>query len=251
MPVVVVAPHRQEATVPTRRPLRRSLLGIAVVLGGAVAVVGGLALWGPGMVAVGVAGGVSAALAAGVAREAPGGSRSAAADAAWQAGAWTMGTILVVAGVATLAGGAVAAIFSLIAVGVVLVLLLRRLRRRRGATGRGTPLARWATAPAAPAAAAQPRPTTAPVRELPVAKLPTAALGSEWLRTTSALAGRLQPAARASIVRRRQETLDELERRDAVGFARWIAAGPAPGSNPADFVHGDVRGDRAAGSDAA
>jgi hypothetical protein len=244
MPVVVVTLHRLEATVPTRRPLRRSLLGVGVVLGGAVAVVGGLALWGPGLVAVGVAGGVSAALAAGVARESPGGSRSTAAEAAWQASAWTMGAILVVAGVATLAGGAVAAILSLTAVGVVLVLALRRMRRQRGSGGTVTPLARWASAPAAPPPS---RPPTTPVRELPVSKLPTAALGSEWLRTTSALAGRLQPAARASIVRRRQETLDELERRDPVGFARWIAAGARPGSNPAQFV----RGESAAGSDAA
>jgi hypothetical protein len=172
-------------------------------------------------------------------------------DAAWQAAAWTMGAILVVAGIATLAGGAVAAILSLAAAGVVLVLLLRRHRRQRGTRARVTPLARWASGGTAPQPAAPLRPTTAPVRELPVAKLSTAALGSEWLRTTSALAGRLQPAARASIVRRRQETLDELERRDPVGFARWIAAGAAPDSNPAEFVHGDARGDRAAGSDAA
>jgi hypothetical protein len=84
-----------------------------------------------------------------------------------------------------------------------------------------------------------------------VGKLSTAALGSEWLRTSAALTGRLQPVARESIVRRRQETLDELERRDPVGFARWIASGPAPGGNPAQFVHGDVRGESAAGSDAA
>jgi hypothetical protein len=89
-------------------------------------------------------------------------------------------------------------------------------------------------------------PAAAPVRDLPVTQLPTAALGTEWLRTTSALAGRLQPAVRASIVRRRQETLDELERRDPLGFARWMAGGPAPGSNPAQ-----LQGDRAAGSDAA
>jgi hypothetical protein len=235
--------------VPTRRPFGRFLLGVGVVLGGAVAVVGGLALWGPGLVAVGVAGGVSAALAAGVARESPGGSRSAAAESAWQACAWTMGAILIVAGVATLAGGAVAAILSIAAVGVVVALVLRRLRRKRSAGGTVTPLARWATAPAAPPPS---RPAATPsVRDLPVSKLSTVALGSEWLRTTTALAGRLQPAARASIVRRRQETLDELERRDPVGFARWIAAGPAPGSNPAQFVHGDLRGESAAGSDAA
>jgi len=247
--VPVVVPLRcLEATVPTRRPLGLSLLGVGVALGGAVAVVGGLALWGPGLVAVGVAGGVSAALAAGVARESPGGSRSAAVEAAWQACAWTMGAILIVAGVATLAGGAVAAILSLTAVGVVLVLVLRRLHSKRSAGGTVTPLTRWANAPAAPVPHG---PATTPVRDLPVAKLSTAALGTEWLRTSSALTGRLQPAARASIVRRRQETLDELERRDPVGFARWIAAGPVPGSNPAQFVHGDVRGESAAGSDAA
>jgi hypothetical protein len=85
----------------------------------------------------------------------------------------------------------------------------------------------------------------------PVAALPTSALGREWLRTTTALDGRLQPAARASIVRRRQETLDELERRDPDGFALWLAAGPVPGSDPAEFVRRDVRGDQAAGTDAA
>jgi hypothetical protein len=245
MPVVVVALHHLEAAVPTRSPLGRSLLGVGVVLGGAVAVVGGLTLWGPGIVAVGVAGGVSAALAAGVARESPGGNRSAAMDAAWQASAWTMGAILIVAGVATLAGGVVAAILGLTAAGVALALVVRRMHMKGGSRGRVTPLTRSA------AASTPSRTTAGPMRELPVAQLPTSALGSEWLRTTSALAGRLQPAARASIVRRRQETLDELERRDPAGFARWIAAGPAPGSNPAEFVHRDVRGDRAAGTDAA
>jgi hypothetical protein len=239
-----------EAAVPTRSPLRRSLLGIGIALGGAVAVVGGLTLWGPGLVAVGVAGGVVAGLAAGVVRESPGGSRQAAVEMAWQACAWTMGAILLVAGVATLAGGVVAAIVSLAAVGVLVLVVLRRLRRQHGAGGTVTTLARWTTAPAVPSPVPV-RPAETPVRDLPVAQLTTSALGGEWLRTTSALAGRLQPAARASIVRRRQETLDELERRDPAGFARWMAGGPAPGSNPAQFVQRDVGGDRAAGSDAA
>jgi hypothetical protein len=84
-----------------------------------------------------------------------------------------------------------------------------------------------------------------------VSSLPTSALGHEWLRTTAALAGRLDPATRQEIVRRRQEALDELEHRDPAGFARWLAAGPAPGSDPAQFVRGNVRGDQAAGTDAA
>jgi hypothetical protein len=95
--------------------------------------------------------------------------------------------------------------------------------------------------PVAPAGHGSPAAGTARLTS-PVTDLPTAALGREWLRTTAALAGRLEPAARESIVRRRQEALDELERRDADGFARWLAAGPAPGSDPADFVHGDPAG---------
>jgi hypothetical protein len=67
------------------------------------------------------------------------------------------------------------------------------------------------------------------------------------VRTTAALAGRLEPAARREIVRRRAEALDELERRDPSGFARWLTAERGPRSDPADFV----RGDRTMGTDAA
>jgi hypothetical protein len=80
----------------------------------------------------------------------------------------------------------------------------------------------------------------------PVTELPTAALGREWLLTTAALSGRLEATARESIVRRRQEALDELERRDPEGFTRWLATGPAPGSDPAVFVHGGPAGGREA-----
>jgi hypothetical protein len=88
---------------------------------------------------------------------------------------------------------------------------------------------------------------------LPVAALPTPDLTREWLRSTAALARRLEPATRQAIVRRREECLDELERRDPEGFTRWLLAGP--GADPARFVVGDVRwdvrDDRAAGTDAA
>jgi hypothetical protein len=73
----------------------------------------------------------------------------------------------------------------------------------------------------------------------PVSVLPTSVLGSEWLRTTSALACRVEPAARQEIIRRRQETLDELERRDPADFARWLADGAASDSDPATFVRGE------------
>jgi hypothetical protein len=69
------------------------------------------------------------------------------------------------------------------------------------------------------------------------------------------LAGRLDPAARQALVGRRQETLDELERRDPSGFGRWLAAGPA--ADPADYVRRGpipgrpLQGDSAADTDAA
>jgi hypothetical protein len=71
-----------------------------------------------------------------------------------------------------------------------------------------------------------------------VETLETATLGQEWLTTTVALAGRLTPTTRQSLVGRREEVLDELERRDPVGFARWLAGGPANSSDPADYVRG-------------
>jgi hypothetical protein len=46
------------------------------------------------------------------------------------------------------------------------------------------------------------------------------------MRTTATLGGRLTSADRAALVRRREETLDEQERRDAVGFTPWLATEP-------------------------
>ena len=78
----------------------------------------------------------------------------------------------------------------------------------------------------------------APTAPDEVAALATGDLGDEWLQTTAALAGRLDPVTRQSLVDRREAVLDELERRDPDGFARWLAAAPTRGSNPADFVRG-------------
>jgi hypothetical protein len=86
----------------------------------------------------------------------------------------------------------------------------------------------------------------------PVTALSTAELGQEWLRTSDVLAGGLDATSRASLVARREEALDELERRDPAGFARWLAAGPTLASDPAGFVQdGPLRGDPAADTDAA
>lgn len=242
--------------MPTRGPLARVLLALGLCCGGLLVVAGGLALRGPGLVAVGVAGGVAAALAAGVARESPGAGRHVAVEAAWQAAAWTVGVLLVISGIAVVGGGVVAAIVTGAGIVAALVVGYQRLNRKRAAAG-GVARGPSAIAGGPPRAATAGTPGTGraaggPARALPpVAGLPTSALGREWLRTTTALGGRLQPAARESIVRRRQETLDELERRDPAGFGRWLAGGPAPGSDPAEYVRRDVRGDQAAGSDAA
>jgi hypothetical protein len=241
--------------VPTRGPLGRFLLGLGLVCGGVLALAGGLALRGSGLVAVGVAGAVAAALAAGVARESPGAGNRAAVAAARQAAGWAVGALLVVSGLAAVAGGEVTALLTGAGVLAALAVVLRRRGRRRpAAPGVGSPAALNRSAPSSSSAWSV-RPAGGPAQGLPpVGTLPTSALGREWLRTTTALAGRLQPATRESIVRRRQETLDELERRDPAGFARWMAGGPAAGSDPAQFVRGDVRdvrGDQAAGSDAA
>jgi hypothetical protein len=74
-----------------------------------------------------------------------------------------------------------------------------------------------------------------------VSALSTEALGQEWIRTTTALSGPLDARTRQAIVLRREQTLDELERRDPDGFARWLSGLPLAGSDPSgDLKHGDA-----------
>ena len=244
--------------MPVRRPLVRLLRGAGVLCAGVLAVVGGLGLEGPGLVAVGVAGMLAAAVAVGFARDVPGGDGPSTANSAVQAGAWTVGLLLALAGLATLAGGLLALLVGVIGAAAWLAARLAQPGPRPSASRAGPP-----ADPVSPPAGVEVlllpvtpaeeggRPTAAE-RTSPVTALPTSALGREWLRTSAVLAGRLGPAERQALVRRRAETLDELERRDPAGFARWLAGGPAPGSDPAAYVRGrSVQDDPAAGSDAA
>jgi len=211
--------------VSTRGPLSRFLLGLGAVAGGVLAVVGGLALRPPGLVAVGLAAVVAACLAAGVARESRPG-RPAVVDAAWKAGATTVVVLLVLSGTAVLGG----AVLTLVVAGAAAAAWSVRwlVRAQRAAT-------------AAASAVAPARQPSVPLP--PVSSLSTGDLGREWTRTTAALGGRLDARTREAIVVRRQETLDELERRDPDGFARWLAGLPLAGSDPS----GDLRrGDPAA-----
>jgi hypothetical protein len=210
-------------------------------------VAGGLALRGPEIVAVGVAGVLAGCMAAGIVRERPAGSRTRSAlEAAASVGATTVGVLLILAGIVALAGGAVAALAVVVALVGVLVARLARGDGRQGGAARAPvtklPIDRPVRLDARTEAA----------RQLPVAALSTAELGQEWLRTSDVLSGRLDASARAALVARREEALDELERRDPAGFARWLAAGPTLASDPAGFVHGGpMRGDPAADTDAA
>ena len=234
-----------------RRPLSLVLLGGASLGAGALAVVGAFAVHGPGLVGVGLAATLAGCTAAGITREAPAHSRGSAVEAAVWASAWTAGVILVVAGVSTVAGGVVATLVVVAAVLAVVALRWARGNRATSATtsdrGRhaSCDVLRLPVGPQSPSPAGD-------SRLLPVETLTTRALGDEWIRTTAALAGRLTPDTRTALVRRREEALDELERRDPDGFNRWLAAGPVRGSDPADFVRGGpARRGPVADSDAA
>jgi hypothetical protein len=235
--------------VPIRAPLPRVLMWAIVLLCGLLAVVGGLALRGPEVVAVGVAGVLAGCMAAGIAREVPAGARRRSTlETAASAGATTVGGLLLVAGIAALAGGAVA---TLTVGALIVVLLVGQLARQRGSAPRqaGTPVTRL---PSADRPARIDAPSELAGLLPPVTMLTTAELGQEWLRTTAVLGGRLDAGARQSLVARREEALDELERRNPAGFARWLAAGPTLTSDPAGYVAGGpLRGDPAADTDAA
>jgi hypothetical protein len=227
--------------VSIRGPFVRLVCGVVALGAGALAVAGGVELHGAGLIAVAVAGALAGCLALGIAREAPGADRRSTADAAVQTAGWTIGALLVLSGTALVLGGVAAALAGVgLVVGLVLYALVRVSRASRAATpGIGAP----GTAPSA-AHVVRLDSVEAPG---PVRDLSTRELGREWLRTGRLLSGGLRPADRVSVVRRRQEALDELELRDPAGFARWLAAGADVTSDPADYVHGDWT----AGTDAA
>jgi hypothetical protein len=228
--------------VPVRRPFARVLLWSGALGAGALGVLGGLSLRGPGLVAVGLAATLAACTAAGIARESSRNDRRTTIEAAVQGAAWTVGVLLVLSGIAALAGGGVAALV----VGVALAGWLVRfaLRARPGGPVAAAPPV--SPSPAGAGVLFLPVPPAeipgfsadVPSASVPVWTLPTPALGHEWLHTTAALAGQLHPGTRESMVNRREEVLDELERRDPAGFAQWLAVGPNRGSDPADYVRG-------------
>jgi hypothetical protein len=164
--------------------------------------------------------------------------------------------VVLVAAVAAVVAGAVALVgvvaLVALAAGAGAVLLTwgaraavrtaRPGRRRTPAGGAGQPPARL---PAHLSArhAAHPSVRAAALARPPVGDLSLDELGREWQRTAAALAATTDPAARELLVRRRQEALDELERRDPAGVARWLSRGATVDGDPARHL----RGDQAAG----
>jgi hypothetical protein len=203
--------------VPERNLVRLALMSAGSLCGAVLAAASIVVLHGPTMLLVAVA----AATAAGAAALTTDKGRSAAAAVAWKAAAMTVTAIVLVSGLAVLAGGAAAAIGGLGSALVAAGVLLLRARSRARTQRPGSQRPGWD------------RPA------VPVAQLPTSALASEWRWTTGELAGRLDPRTCQAIVRRRQEMLDELERRDPIGFARWLAVGAPPASDPDECVQND------------
>jgi hypothetical protein len=223
--------------VPVPRPVLRAFLVAGLLVAAVFAVVGGLALRAPGVVAVGVAGLLAGLTAAAIAHDSPGRTLRSTVEAAALVASGTVGALLVVSGAAALLGGPVT-VFLLAA--AVLAWLLSSGRRSADAAARNL---QRTVAPDVVLLT----PLVEPADAGPVACLSTEALGREWMRTSAALQGGLGAAARRSIVERREATLDELERRDPIGFARWMSTGPALASDPSAFV----RGGPVAGTEAA
>jgi hypothetical protein len=237
--------------VPHRRPIQGPLAVLGLTAAGLVAVIGGLALRGPGLVAIAVAGALAACLGWGTARESTAPDRRSPTEAAVLAGACTVGVLLVLSGTSVLAGGMAAAVLAGVAAVVAIAIWIVRSPREGRSAGASAPTPYGnVAAPVTPVrpGAAVPQPA-ASLR--PVTELSTEELGREWLEGTTALAGTLEPATRTALVRRRQDALDELERRDPDGFLRWLTTGPVLDRDPAPFVRGRrTAGDSPAGTDA-
>jgi hypothetical protein len=80
-------------------------------------------------------------------------------------------------------------------------------------------------------------PAPAPAKPGPeVADLSTAELCLAWRRSYGELLRSPDEPARQRVVRLRRDYLDELERRDSDGFARWLGSGARAGGDPQRYL---------------
>lgn len=79
-------------------------------------------------------------------------------------------------------------------------------------------------------------PVARPVPPVPVADLATEDLCVAWRRSYFLLLLATDEPARRLVVQRRQDVLDEIERRDRRGFLRWLDSGAKAGSDPGPYL---------------
>lgn len=73
-------------------------------------------------------------------------------------------------------------------------------------------------------------------RDVPVASLSTPELVRAWRLSFNLLFSAPTTAARSEVVARRQQYLEELERRDPSGLQRWLASGARLSSDPGRYL---------------
>jgi hypothetical protein len=137
-----------------------------------------------------------------------------------------------VLGVGVVSAGMVATIGVAEATGVLLVAIAAwagRLFWSGPASPGESPSAKPSGSPTAPAVLAPP-PSAAAV------DLTTGALCLAWRRSYIELRQSTDESTRQRVVRLREEYLDELERRDRAGFARWLSSGARAGSDPQRYL---------------
>jgi hypothetical protein len=90
----------------------------------------------------------------------------------------------------------------------------------------------------APPTAPEPHDPSAPrpVPPVPVADMATEDLCVAWRRSYFLLVLATDEPARRRVVQRRQDFLDEIERRDRRGFLRWLDSGAKAGSDPSPYL---------------
>jgi hypothetical protein len=77
---------------------------------------------------------------------------------------------------------------------------------------------------------------TLPASSVPVAGLTTEELCVAWRRSYFQVVLAPDSPARHQVAQRRQDLLDELERRDRRGFLSWLDSGARPGGDPGPYL---------------
>lgn len=176
------------------------------VLSTPVGVLAGLCLLGPAI------GTLAAPIAPHVRRAAPARPRTADLRADVLAAGIFVALCFTVSGMLATLGGELTAALVVVLASAALVAELRR-KTVRSSPGTGE-------------VAALPPPAR------PVAELSTDELCTAWRRSYCRLLVTPDVPARRHLVQRRQDYLDEIERRDRSGFLRWLASGARAGGDP-------------------